>query len=46
MKQSLEDSIKIITGIIGSGKLREDENLKLMAVLGLLQGLLIIESIK
>ena len=46
MKKELEQSAIFLTQIIATGKLTETENTKLMAVLGLLQGLLILETVK
>lgn len=46
MKPQLEESIKIISETIANGKLTTEENQKLFLVLGLLQGLLILETIK
>jgi len=44
MKQQLEESIKILSALFN--KLPEEEHQNLLKVIGTLQGLLILESIK
>lgn len=44
MKKQLEDSINLISQIIGANNLEPEQRTKLLTVLGTLQGLLIIQT--
>lgn len=46
MKPQIELSIKILSDTIATGKLNEYENKGLFLVMGLLQGMLILETVR